>query len=192
MGKVVKIRLMIVTNFAVGLIKVNLYFVFMIDAKLIEKFAACIGYEFNQEGSKPSVVIVGERHEPIERCCQEKLIVMLKPEYVLIETFMEGAEHDAWFKRWKEKYCCKFDRCDIKVDELTGEIGQDDIREPRMGQIVLDYQKKSSESLIAIIGNWHARKDSKIHEILNRHIDYICIWSKKAVIEVEEKRKEYY
>lgn len=163
----------------------------MIDVKLIEKFAACIGHEFNPEGSKPSVVIFGERHELIERCCQEKLIDMLKPEYVLIETFKEVDEHDPWFKRWKEKYRCKFDRCDIKEYEfMNGGIGQDDMRETRMGEIVLDYSKKSFEPLIAIIGNWHARKDSKIHEILNSYIDYICIWSKKAVIEVEKNRKE--
>lgn len=164
----------------------------MIDAKLIEKFAASIVYEFYQEGSEPSVVIFGESHDPIERPHQEKLIEMLKPEYVLIETFKDGDEHDPWFKSWKEKYHCKLDRCDIEWYEFVKDgIGQDDIREIRMGEIVLDYSKKSSEPLIAIIGNLHARKDSKgkdskIHGILNKHIDYICIWNKKAAIEAEK------
>ncbi len=173
-------------NFLENFILHNHNLIIMIDPRRIENFTQCIDYQYrhfplSQRGSECSTVIIGERHKRIERCCQEKLIVMLKPEYVLIETFKDGDEYDAWFKSWKEKYCCKFDRCDIKVDDLTGEIDQDDIREKRMGEIILEDLEKSSEPLIAITGNWHARPESEIHEILKRHIDYICIWEPEAL-----------
>lgn len=169
----------------------------MIDPRRIEKFAQCIDYQFghyplSQSGSECNTVIIGERHKPIERCCQERLIVMLKPKYVLIETFNKDKDlSDIWFQRWNEKYSCTIDRCDINVEELTGEPEQDDIRETRMGELVLGKPKESSEPLIVIIGNWHARPASKVHEILNKHIDYICIWEHGAVIEVEENRRRY-
>ncbi len=145
----------------------------------------------SQSGSECRSVIIGERHTPrIGRWCQEKLIVMLKPKYVLVETFQKDVP-DLWFQRWKENYCCIIDMCDINEDEKTGTIDQDDIRETRMGELIIDFSEKSSKPLIVIIGNWHARPASRIHEILKRHIDYVCIWEKDAVTEVEEKRRFY-
>jgi len=208
----------------------------MIDAKSIEKFATCIGFKFNQEGSQPSMVIVGERHETIERCCQELLIKKLRPEYVLIETlhalssdpesdcikFREGAitdendleelryfekNADNYYRQMSKKYNIKLIGCDLSLGErnrfiedlgintwgmnpLTiDDLRIDDARENKMGNIVFNYSGSSSKPVIAIIGNWHARKDSKIHEKLKENIEYICIWSEKAVDEVKERKK---
>lgn len=175
----------------------------MIDPRRIENFAQCIDYQFrhfplSQSGSECNTVIIGENHTRIQRWCQERLIVILKPKHVLIETFDKDLP-DIWFQRWNEKYSCTIDRCDIDVGELTGEPDQDDIRETRMGEIIIDFSKKDSKPLIVIIGNWHARPESignwhasRIHETLNRHIDYGCIWDQGAVIRVEQDRRNYH
>ncbi len=47
-----------------------------------------------------------------------------------------------------------------------------DAREIKMGEIIIEFSKESSERVIAIIGDWHARCDSKIHETLKGRINY--------------------
>lgn len=177
----------------------------MIDTRRIENFAQCIDYQFrhfplSQSGSECNTVIIGENHNLIQRWCQERLIVMLKPKYVLIETFNKDKDlSDTWFQRWNEKYSCTIDRCDTDVVGFTGEPDQDDIRETRMGEIIIKFSKKSSKPIIVIIGNWHARIESirnwhasRIHETLNGHIDYSCIWDQGAVIGVDPETRDYH
>jgi hypothetical protein len=162
-------------------------------------------------GDNPMVVIVGEKHsEVIERRFQEKLIEKLGPKYVLIEAFKEGDEKNEWFKRWKEKYGCELITCDLSEREkrdlrrkLIGYEDQfsfevlagpeskqryDDAKEMRIGEIILDYSGRSSKPLIAIIGHWHTRNDSKIHDKLKEHIDYICILDKEKVERIRKQR----
>lgn len=64
-----------------------------------------------------------------------------------------------------------------------------DAREKEMGEIIRsNYSRELSKLIVVIIGHYHARKDSEVHKILEKEkIDYICIWNKKAVKEVEEK-----
>lgn len=205
----------------------------MIDTKWIKKFATCFGYEFRQEVSKPSVVIIGECHEPLERCCQEGFIKEFRPKYVLIEKLralsydpetdcikfrddativeddllqLKDFEDDYdYYKKMSKKYNIQLIGCDFSHGELNklsedlgipsfgrgdfDDIRFDDAREKKMGEIVLNYSGSSSKLIMVIIGHWHARCDSKIHEKLKGYIDYICIWSKKAVNEVQERKK---
>lgn len=200
----------------------------MIESEAIEylkKFADCVGYEFIQKGEKPSVVIVGESHgyerpEKIELSQLEKLIVMLKPEFVLIEQLValafepesnnvgfrnglvcindEDRENLKGFKngdyeklkKISVKNNIKIIGCDLSEGELCGYDRLDpliyDKREKKMGEVIINHSKISSEPLIAFIGHWHARSDSKIHEKLNGNIDYICIWDEGVV---KRKRK---
>lgn len=199
----------------------------MIGSEAIEdlkKFAECVGYEFNQVGRKPSVVIVGESHGcQIELCRLEKLIGMLKPEFALIEqlvalAFEPESNHFGFrngmvciddedrenlkgfitgyyeeFKNISVKYNIKIIGCDLSEGELCGYERFNpliyDKRERKMGEVIINYSKISSEPLIAFIGHWHARSDSKIHEKLNGNIDYICIWDEE-VVKKQRKEKE--
>ncbi len=65
-----------------------------------------------------------------------------------------------------------------------------DAREIRMGEIIIEFSKEPSELVVAIIGDWHARCDSKIHETLKGHINYVCIWNEEWV-EKDRKNKPW-
>lgn len=206
----------------------------MIESETIEylkEFANCVDYEFIQKGENPSVVIVGESHgyersKEIELCQLEKLIVMLKPEFVLIEqlvalafkpesndvgfrngivcidekdqdnlkAFITGDYGDYKdFKNISVKYNIKIIGCDLSEGELCGHGRLDplisDKRDKKIGKVIINYSKLSSEPHIAFIGHWHARSDSKTREKLDGNIDYICIWDEGAV-KKERKEKE--
>ncbi len=61
------------------------------------------------------------------------------------------------------------------------ELLEYDARETRMGENIIKFSKESSEPVIEIIGHWHARCDSKIHETLEGYINYVCIWNEEWV-----------
>ena len=67
-----------------------------------------------------------------------------------------------------------------------------DAREIKMGEIILNFSKEPTELVIAIIGNWHARRDSEIHETLNGHINYVCIWNDEIVekLRIDKLRRD--
>ncbi len=80
----------------------------------------------------------------------------------------------------------EFEECKIMNPDL--ERPESDGREIKMGEIIIEFSKESSEPVIAIIGNWHARCDSKIHETLKGHINYVCIWNEEWV--EKDRRKK--
>lgn len=64
-----------------------------------------------------------------------------------------------------------------------------DAREKEMGEIIRsNHPREPSESIVVIIGHYHAREDSEVHKILEKEeIDHTCIWNEKAVEEVKKK-----
>lgn len=122
-----------------------------------------------------------------------------------LEQLRDFEENEAnYYRQISKKYNIKLIGCDLSLGELNRlpeDLGIntwgmdpltvddpriDDAREIKMGEIVIDYSKKYSKPLIAIIGHWHARSDSKIHEKLKGWVDYICIWDEEVV---KKKRK---
>ncbi len=178
------------------------------------------GYQFKQYGNnKPTAVIFGENHVEItettlERCFQENLIRTLKPKYVLIEVLNEDNKKSICFEHWREKHNCELEPCDLSDQEkvakkteilerlpdlLPGLEGcnnqdldrlMDDAREIRMGENIIKFSKKSSEPVIEIIGDCHARCHSKIHKILEGRINYVCIWNEERVEKLKKEKLE--
>ncbi len=125
-------------------------------------------YQVKQYGNAEiSTIIIGEKHNnAIERCLQRNLVKMFNPEYALIE---DNIHPD--FDNWEHEYNLKIVHCDAEKLNTTA------IRENKMGEIIIDHVPKTTKPVIVIIGHTHARYESKIHQVLKGHVNYICIWN---------------
>ncbi len=90
---------------------------------------------------------------------------MFNPEYALLED-----DTNPDFDDWKQK-SLKIVHCDAEKPNTTA------IRENKMGEIIIEYVQKTIKPVIVIIGHTHARYESKIHQVLKGHVNYICIWN---------------
>lgn len=178
----------------------------MIDEKWLDGFSE--KHHYNKEkygGNNFSLIIIGESHgttriPEIERPQQDEVIEKFKPAYILIETLNSHID-DGYFKKWQKNH--KLEPCDLSPDEKENirtklgfyilgnfdESGQpkkeikqslDSAREMKMGEIIISKSEKTSKPLVAIIGNNHAKKNSKIHNVLARK-DYIVLLQKETV-----------
>lgn len=76
-----------------------------------------------------------------------------------------------------------FDHCVEKFPYLMQLFNN--AREKAMGEIIC---REKSKPIVVIIGHNHAKKDSKVHKILEKEeVDHICIWNEKAVEEIKER-----
>lgn len=127
---------------------------------------------------------------------QEKLITLVKPEVVLHEFYRlrSSTQHiEREIRRimeWKKEYEVKMKRCDLSagnirqfhkmayafmsgLPELADEpdldsiiIDDNAIREMAMGKIIRSQWAATSGPLIAIVGGYHVRPESRLHQEL--------------------------
>ncbi len=144
------------------------------------------------EEKNPLAVLMGESHnktdEEVE--IQNTVIGWIKPGYIVSERsalFVKG-QISAANTNISENAC------------FFGLIGCD---EEKQGNIIIECSEVCTRPIAAILGSWHLREDSKIHETLNERITvfqdgivsfqkfgYICIWNEKDVERVREEKEK--
>lgn len=154
----------------------------MIDPKIVKDIKNLLkskeddGWRCRSYGKDPIAVLMGESHNTTddELELQNTIIGWVEPGYILTERLASHVKSQisSVYNNVAENAC------------FLGNIGCD---EETQGNIVEDCSEVSSRPIVAILGAWHVRKDSRIHETLNEHISYICIWNEG---DIEKKRRE--
>ncbi len=146
----------------------------------IKNLAVDVGYQFKLYGNNPIAVIIGETHfetgEKLE--FQNTIIRQIKPACVISERFAEIVKSQIKL----------VDRNIAERARFVGEIGS---IEEIQGNIIENGSKACSGPLIVLIGHYHARKDSKIHEVVKGKISYGCIWSYEECEKVQREKNAY-
>jgi hypothetical protein len=158
----------------------------MIDPKVVKDIKNLLkskednGWRCRSYGKYPIVVLIGESHNITndELELQNTLIGWVEPGYILSERLASHVKSQisSVYNNIAENAC------------FFGNIECD---EEKQGNIVENCSEVSSKPIVAILGAWHVRKDSRIHENfhenLNEHNSYICIWNER---DIEKKRRE--
>lgn len=154
----------------------------MIDPKILRDIKNLLkskeedGWRCRLYGKDPIAVLMGESHNTTddELELQNTIIGWVEPGYILSERIAlhVKSQISSVCNNIAENAC------------FFGNIGCD---EEKQGNIVADCSEVGSRPVVAILGAWHVNEYSSIHETLNKHISYICVWNER---DIEKKRKE--
>ncbi len=167
----------------------------------LQEWAESKGFTYLGNSNNPKLIVFGEEHFKNELTkAQLELIRALKPEYVLHE-FQEGtyngkrlsqensAIEDKDSKIYRELNAFRVIShflgfqlvgVDLSSDQAfsTPYNSIEDIhirRENEMARIMVEYAKKSTKPVVAVIGAYHSHQASPIHKILSSEKIPYCV-----------------
>jgi hypothetical protein len=172
----------------------------MIDTESVENIKNLVkskesdGWRCKSYGEEKNTlaVLMGESHNKTdaEIEIQNTIVGWIKPGYIVSER------------------CALFVKQQISVMNTNisenacffGSIGSD---EEKQGNIIIDCSEVCTRPIAAILGDWHVKEDSKIHETLDyprnpvyqdsiesiQKFGYICIWNERNVEKLREKKE---